>query len=196
MQSFIMALRSIGANKMRAVLTMLGIIIGVMALVVLVSLVNGATSSVTSEIASLGNSLVTVSISDDKGQPITQKDLNNWMETEPNLGLLAPYKTGSVVGKFGATYNSVTVYGTTPAYYEIVLKGKAARDSESFAMLDIVHDSISFDLGFFYSGALGNPAQMFRKLLADETSANFASYWGANGAALEASVKALIEAYK
>ena len=35
MQSFIMALRSISANKLRAVLTMLGIIIGVMALVVL-----------------------------------------------------------------------------------------------------------------------------------------------------------------
>ena len=45
--SFKMALRSISSNKLRAVLTMLGIIIGVMALVVLVSLVNGATSSVT-----------------------------------------------------------------------------------------------------------------------------------------------------
>ena len=53
MQSFTMALRSISANKMRAVLTMLGIIIGVMALVVLVSLVNGATSSVTSEMVTL-----------------------------------------------------------------------------------------------------------------------------------------------
>ena len=39
--SFKMALRSISANKLRAMLTMLGIIIGVMALVVLVSLVNG-----------------------------------------------------------------------------------------------------------------------------------------------------------
>ena len=47
MLSLRMALRSIGANKMRAILTMLGIIIGVMALAVLVSLVNGATSSVT-----------------------------------------------------------------------------------------------------------------------------------------------------
>ena len=119
MQSFTMALRSIGANKMRAVLTMLGIIIGVMALVVLVSLVNGATSSVTSEIASLGNSLVTASISDDKGLPITQEDLNNWMETEPSIGLMAPYKTSSMVGKHGTNYNSVTVYGTTPAYYEV-----------------------------------------------------------------------------
>ena len=119
MQSFTMALRSIGANKMRAVLTMLGIIIGVMALVVLVSLVNGATTSVTSEIAALGSSMVTASVSDDKGQPITQKDLDNWMETEADIGLLAPYKTGTVVGKSGANYDSVTVYGTTPAYYEI-----------------------------------------------------------------------------
>ena len=43
-----MALRRIGANKMRAALPMLGIIIGVMALVVLVSLVDSATSSITS----------------------------------------------------------------------------------------------------------------------------------------------------
>ena len=63
--SFKMALRSISANKMRAVLTMLGIIIGVMALVVLVSLVNGATNSVTSAVADLGSSLITVSVTDD-----------------------------------------------------------------------------------------------------------------------------------
>ena len=67
MQSFIMALRSIGANKMRAVLTMLGIIIGVMALVVLVSLVNGATGSITDSVSGLGSSLLTVNIRDDKG---------------------------------------------------------------------------------------------------------------------------------
>ena len=119
MQFFIMALRSIGSNKMRAILTMLGIIIGVMALVVLVSLVNGATTSVTDEIASLGNSLVTVSISDDKGLPIKQEDLDKWMEEEPAFGLMAPYKTASVVGKHGSEYNSVTLYGTTPAYYEL-----------------------------------------------------------------------------
>ena len=58
MQSFVMALRSISANKMRAVLTMLGIIIGVMALVVLVSLVNGATTSVTDKVAELGIDLI------------------------------------------------------------------------------------------------------------------------------------------
>ena len=119
MQSFVMALRSISANKMRAVLTMLGIIIGVMALVVLVSLVNGATTSVTDKVAELGSSMVSATILDDKGKSIRLSDLEQWMDQEPDIGLLAPYKNSTVVGKHGGNYGSVTVYGTTAAYYEI-----------------------------------------------------------------------------
>ena len=85
-----MALRSIGSNKMRAVLTMLGIIIGVVALVVLVSLVDGATSSVTDTLSSLGSSLLTVTIEDDKGNPITMDTLNEWTEKQDTIGLMAP----------------------------------------------------------------------------------------------------------
>ena len=118
MQSFVMALRSISANKMRAVLTMLGIIIGVMALVVLVSLVNGATSSVTDAVADLGSSLITVSISDDKGKPVTLADLDEWMEKD-HVGAIAPYASGSATGRHGAEYGSVTLYGTNEAYYDL-----------------------------------------------------------------------------
>ena len=114
-----MALRSIGSSKMRSLLTMLGIIIGVMALVVLVSLVNGATTSVTDAVSSLGSSMITVSVSDDKGKPITPETLEQWMEEEDRLGESAPYQTASVVGKHGSEYASVTLYGTTPAYYDI-----------------------------------------------------------------------------
>ena len=119
MQSFVMALRSIGANKMRAALTMLGIIIGVMALVVLVSLVSGTTDAVTDSVSDLGTSLVTVTISDDKGKPIRLSDLDNWMEQEPDIGLISARTSATVVGKHGASYDSVTVYGTTPSYYAI-----------------------------------------------------------------------------
>ena len=119
MQSFIMALRSISANKLRAVLTMLGIIIGVMALVVLVSLVNGATTSVTDKVSDLGSSMVTATIVDDKGKPVRLSDLDTWMNEEDGMGLLAPYKTSTVVGKYGSNYDSVTVYGTTAAYYDV-----------------------------------------------------------------------------
>ena len=114
-----MALRSISSNKMRAALTMLGIIIGVMALVVLVSLVNGATNSVTSAVSGLGNSQITVSIRDDKGSPLTLGELEDWLEESPLLGAMAPYKSESVVAKRGGENSTVTVYGTTPAYYEI-----------------------------------------------------------------------------
>ena len=114
-----MALRSIGSSKMRSLLTMLGIIIGVMALVVLVSLVNGATNSVTDAVSSLGSSMITVSVSDDKGQPVKLETLDAWMAEEEALGLMAPYQTASVVGRHHAEYNSVTLYGTTPHYYDI-----------------------------------------------------------------------------
>ena len=116
--SFKMALRSIGSNKMRAALTMLGIIIGVMALVVLVSLVNGATSSVTDAVSGLGTSMLTVSISDDKGVPADLDTVKEWME-EDGIGYIAPYITTSVTAMAGGESGSVTVYGTTPAFYDI-----------------------------------------------------------------------------
>ena len=119
MRSFKMALRSIGSNKMRAVLTMLGIIIGVMALVVLVSLVSGATSSVTDTISSLGSDLLTVTVSDDKGSPITLDTLRQWSGSESDLGLLAPVASDTVTGRANGTSGSVTLYGTTVDYYDI-----------------------------------------------------------------------------
>ena len=119
MLSFRMALRSISANKMRAALTMLGIIIGVMALVVLVSLVNGATSSVTDAVSSLANDLLTVTISDDKGYPVRLEDLESWSKENESIGIMAPTATASVTGKYGADSGSFTVYGTTSDYYGI-----------------------------------------------------------------------------
>ena len=116
--SFKMALRSISSSKMRSALTMLGIIIGVMALVVLVSLVNGATSSVTDAVSSLGSSLLTVTIEDDKGYPVTLDTLTEWME-EDDLGLIAPQISDTLTASGKEGSGSLTVYGTTPAYYDI-----------------------------------------------------------------------------
>ena len=114
-----MALRSIGANKMRAALTMLGIIIGVMALVVLVSLVDSATNSITSEVSSLGSSLLTVRVSDDKGVPIKLQDLEAWVDTEPSIAAMAPYATSTATGKFGTESADFNVYGVTQDEYKI-----------------------------------------------------------------------------
>ncbi|MCR5173869.1 MAG: ABC transporter permease [Oscillospiraceae bacterium] len=114
-----MALRSIGANKMRAALTMLGIIIGVMALVVLVSLVDSATSSITSEVSSLGSSLLTVRVTDDKGVPVKLQDLEAWVDTEPSIAAVAPYAASTATGKFGTESADFNVYGVTQDEYKI-----------------------------------------------------------------------------
>ncbi|GAA3330443.1 hypothetical protein GCM10020331_083030 [Ectobacillus funiculus] len=57
-----MAMRSIKSNKLRAFLTMLGIIIGVSSVIVLVAIGQGSSKSVTDQINSLGTNLLTVNI--------------------------------------------------------------------------------------------------------------------------------------
>ena len=117
-QALKMAMKSIAGNKFRAFLTMLGIIIGVMALVILVSLVIGATGTVTDTIAKMGSDLITVRISDDKGKPITLDTLDDWMDTE-GVGLIAPSGTATATGKYGSTNATFQVYGATPAYEQV-----------------------------------------------------------------------------
>lgn len=117
-QSLKMAMKSIFGNKTRAFFTMLGIIIGVVALVVLVSLVDGATSSVTDTISDLGSNLLTVTVSDDKGNPVKMSDLEEWTK-EDGIGLIAPTASTSATVKVDSDNDSITVYGTTAADYEV-----------------------------------------------------------------------------
>ena len=114
-----MALRSIGSNKLRAVLTMLGIIIGVMALVVLVSIVDGATRSVTDQMSSLGSNYVEAYVWSDGRKTVTLEDLNEWVESEPLIEAVAPDSQDSSMVKYGTKSQRMSIRGTTPAYYEI-----------------------------------------------------------------------------
>ena len=158
-QAFKMAMKSISGNKFRAFLTMLGIIIGVMALVILVSLVSGATGTVTDTIESLGSNLLTVTVSDDKGAPVTLDTLNTWM-TDPQIGLAAPSATTTASGKYGSTTKTVTVYGATPAYAPIngqsVLLGRflTQADVENHTSVCVIPEKTAEDM-VGYTDCLG-----------------------------------------
>ena len=61
-QSFILAIKSLMASKMRSFLTMLGIIIGVASVIILVSVVEGMTNEIKNTFESMGTNLITVSV--------------------------------------------------------------------------------------------------------------------------------------
>lgn len=163
-QSFKMALKSIAGNKFRAFLTMLGIIIGVMALVILVSLVSGATGSVTDSISSLGNNLLSVTISDDKGAPVKLQTLNEWMEKD-GIGLIAPSGETSVTGRYEGNSSSVTVYGTTPAYETInglsLLLGRFIKSSDvdSHTNVAVINETAATEL-IGYTDCIGEEVSL------------------------------------
>lgn len=117
-QSLKMALKSILSNKLRSLLTMLGIIIGVVSLVVLVSLVNGATGSITDSINALGNDMLNVTISDDHDQPIKLSALSEFTEDDM-FDSIAPLASSSVTASSAYAEESAQVTGTTAAYLDI-----------------------------------------------------------------------------
>jgi len=119
LQSFRMAFSSILSNKMRSFLTMLGIIIGVVAVVVLVSLVNGATNSVTSQIQGLGSDLLTVNITSKGNNSLTMGEVEKLADDYDSIGATAPSMTQNATAKHGTNTYSATVQGTTAGYESI-----------------------------------------------------------------------------
>lgn len=123
-QSVKMAWKAVLSNKMRSFLTMLGISIGVVALIVLVSLVNGTSNSVHEQISSIGTNLLRVSIMDDKEQPLKLADLKKITEENKEIKETAPVAQTSSEASAGShrlsSEETVTVYGTTGAYEEIM----------------------------------------------------------------------------
>lgn len=160
LQSLRMAVKSIAGNKLRAFLTMLGIIIGVMALVILVSLVNGATSSVTDAISALGSNTITVTIEDDKGDPVSLSELREWAKLE-NVGEIAAIASeSSAVAKYKNSSASAQLIGITPAYFHIqnmsIMLGRSllSADVDNHTDVCVINQYASTEL-VGYSDCLG-----------------------------------------
>ncbi|QCT03539.1 protein of unknown function DUF214 [Paenibacillus algicola] len=116
LQGLKMALKSIWSNKLRSTLTMLGIIIGVTAVIALVSLGQGTTKEVTEQVESLGTNLLTVSITG-RGASTTlhYEEAMNLKELE-GVQYLAPYNSQNASVKFGNRSVDVSVTGTNSDY--------------------------------------------------------------------------------
>ena len=118
-QPFKMAVKAIAGNKMRSFLTILGVVIGVVAIVVLVSIGQGANSSVVESIEGMGTNLITANINARRMNPIDLDSLNELALNEA-ISYVAPISSVSGTVKAGAaTYDDGVVQGTTPGYESI-----------------------------------------------------------------------------
>ena len=84
-QSFKLALKSIWGNKMRSFLTMLGIIIGVAAVIILVSIVNGYMGSVVENFASMGVNRINVNVTNLSSRSLDEDDMYAFYEENTDL---------------------------------------------------------------------------------------------------------------
>ena len=75
LQSFKLALKSIRSNKLRAFLTMLGIVIGVASVIILVSLVNAYMSYMTESFASLGTNQINVNVNNLSSRSVSVEEM-------------------------------------------------------------------------------------------------------------------------
>jgi putative ABC transport system permease protein len=144
LKTILLSLREIRRNLMRSILTILGIVIGVAAVIIMVTLGTGATTSVTSEIESLGSNLLQMRPGQEEsreggaereGKPFDYSDAVA-IEREINgLAAVAPLAQGSTQVIYGNQNRSTTVYGSTNGYIIsqnwVISTGRAFTDAES-----------------------------------------------------------------
>ncbi|WP_309122635.1 ABC transporter permease [Paenibacillus sp.] len=118
-QGFKMAFKSILGNKMRSLLTMLGIIIGVAAVIALVAIGQGATKQVTEQVQGLGTNLLTVNILGRGSTSTLAYDQATSLGELEGVEYAAPYNANNGTVRYGTDSVSVSVVGTNAQYADV-----------------------------------------------------------------------------
>lgn len=121
MQSLRLAMKSLAASKMRSFLTMLGIIIGVGAVIIIVSLMSSLTNYVIATFEDMGANLITVSITGRGGnRSVDPEEMQALAEENADtIGYISPTVTVGATAKVGNNNVSVSAQGVNEYYDEI-----------------------------------------------------------------------------
>jgi putative ABC transport system permease protein len=144
MNTFRLALRALARNKMRSALTMLGIIIGVGAVIAVVSIGQGANYLVQQGIAAMGTNAVFIAAGSNRAggvrqgyggvRTLTIDDMNAILKEIPLIKQAAPSLSNSQQIVYGNQNWNTRVTGTTPNYFDIrtwpVQSGSVFSDEE------------------------------------------------------------------
>lgn len=115
----VMSLDNIRSNKSRSFLTILGILIGVMAVITLITTVNGFSGSLTSSFDSMGAGTLTVSITgSDLKSGLSTEDLDEISALDEVSGLTPTVSLTARVSRQGAYEKGVSVSGKNAYYFQ------------------------------------------------------------------------------
>lgn len=116
-QSISMSIKNIRTNKMRSFLTTLGIIIGVTAVIALITIVHGVYDSVMGQFSELGANTITVSVTGNAMKTgISDSDIEN-IEALKYVNGTSPSVTTTATVMYEGSKNTVTVQGRSDAYF-------------------------------------------------------------------------------
>lgn len=124
-----LAIKALQRNKLRALLTMLGIIIGVASVITMMSIGEGSKQSINASLSSMGSNMITIMpYSNEPGgarmmgssiQSLTILDVNALKKDAPHIAKISPLASSSGQSINGASNWPTTIQGVSPEYLDI-----------------------------------------------------------------------------
>ena len=172
-ESVKLAVRTISRNLMRSVLTLLGIVIGVAAVIALVTIGNGTQARVTSDLATLGTNLVIARPgsaqpgppSDNAARSFAQRDVDALKQGLKNIRGLSPTSTKTAKAVVGVASEDTTVTGAEPDYFTVqdwnFAEGSSFTDNDARSGISVcvIGQTLKTDL-FDNQSPLGQPMRL------------------------------------
>jgi putative ABC transport system permease protein len=161
--NMLMAVRGIGSNWLRTLLTMLGVLIGVASVIVLLAIGTGSSKAIENSIQSLGSNTLTVfsggSSGSSTGTQIRNTNLNSASVTlisnpnnAPDVLSVSPVITTSVTATVQGSSYSTSVIGSTPSY--LVASNYTVSAGRSISHSDVVTHAQVIDIGASVASSL------------------------------------------
>jgi putative ABC transport system permease protein len=145
LQSMKIAFRALRVNKLRSALTMLGVIIGVGAVIAMVAVGSGATQRIQEQIASIGSNVIIVQAGSvntggirlgfGNAQTLTEDDARAIGTQCPSVALAAPIARGAAQIVFGNNNWATQITGTTPDY--LIVRDAGLSSGQPFTTQDV-----------------------------------------------------------
>ncbi len=171
---WLVALAAIRANKLRSFLTMLGIIIGVGAVITMIALGAGAQKAVQDNISALGTNLLTVmpghqfqhGVASDQRLGLTVDDATEIQNTARHLVAVMPEINRSFQVKYRNQNSNIQVTGTTPSYFGArsytLVAGRlfTAGDDEARRRVAVMGSAVGDDFGQNGAAMIGQSVEI------------------------------------